>query len=128
MTNTTWSSTEDLTNELQNLKRKTNLNFFKIISNYFNDMKYKKFQSEHNHFSKKAQGIAKIYYEVIFKMKLLQTKPQVENMNINYYDLFYTVIRIRFENKDIDNEYEDYDNYYFDIKDFITPHLYVGVR
>ena len=40
-------------------------------------------------------------------MKFQQTKPQVKNMNINYYDLYYTVIRLRDENKDIDNQYED---------------------
>ena len=28
-------------------------------------------------------------------MKYLQTKPQVKNMNINYYDLYYTVIKNR---------------------------------
>ena len=28
-------------------------------------------------------------------MKFLQTKPQVRNMNINYYDLYYTVIENR---------------------------------
>ena len=37
-------------------------------------------------------------------MKFLQTKPQVKNMNINYYDLYYTVINVRDENKDIDNQ------------------------
>ena len=28
-------------------------------------------------------------------MKFLQTKPQVKNMNINYYDLYYSVIKNR---------------------------------
>ena len=41
-------------------------------------------------------------------MKILQTKPQVNNMNINYYDLYYTVIEVRDENRDIDNDTNDY--------------------
>ena len=52
-------------------------------------------------------------------MKFLQTKPQVKNMNIKYYDLYYTVIRIRVENKDIFNQYED---------DVITPNYYNGIK
>ena len=33
-------------------------------------------------------------------MKFLQTKPQVKNMNNNYYYLYYTVIKTRDKNKD----------------------------
>ena len=55
-------------------------------------------------------------------MKYLQTKPQVKNMNIIHYDLFYTVIKVRVENKDKDNQYENDDN------DFITPNHYVGIK
>ena len=54
-------------------------------------------------------------------MKFLQTKPQVKNMNINYYDLYYTVIKTRDENKDIDNLYNDDGNDYIDINNFIIP-------
>ena len=58
-------------------------------------------------------------------MKFLQTKPQVKNMNINYYHLYYTVIKVRDENKDIDNQYENDYNDYIDINDFLTPiHMY----
>ena len=46
-------------------------------------------------FSKNAQGISKIYNEVLMLMKFLQTKPQVKNMNIKYYVLYYTVIENR---------------------------------
>ena len=46
-------------------------------------------------FAKNAQGISKIYHEVLKLMKFLQTKRQVKNMNINYYDLYYTVIKKR---------------------------------
>ena len=46
---------------------------------------------------KKAQGISKIYHEVLLLLKFLQTKPQVRNMKINHYDLYYTVIKNRDE-------------------------------
>ena len=58
-------------------------------------------------------------------MKFIQTKPQIKNKNINYFDLYYTVIKVRDENKYIDNQYEDEDNKYTDINDFITP---VGIK
>ena len=28
-------------------------------------------------------------------MKIPQTKPEIKNMNVNYYDLYYTVIKTR---------------------------------
>ena len=55
-------------------------------------------------------------------MKFLQTKAEVKNMNVNYFDLFYTVIKGRKENKDIDNQCEDDNN------DFKTPNHYVGIK
>ena len=58
-------------------------------------MKNKNFQSQQDPFAKNAQGIAKFYQEVLLFMKFLQTKPQVTNMNINYHDLYYTVIKNR---------------------------------
>ena len=65
-------------------------------------MKNKYFKTQEDPFAKNAQGLSKFQHEVILLMKFLQTKPQVKNMNINYYDLFYTVIKVRVENKDID--------------------------
>ena len=61
-------------------------------------------------------------------MKFLQTKSQVKNMNNNYYDLYYTVIKTRDENKDIDNQYENDDNDYINFNDFITPNHYIGIK
>ena len=84
-------------------------------------MKNKSFQTQQDPFAKNAQGISKTYHEVLLLMKFLQTKPQVKNMNINHYDLYYTVIKVRDENKDIDNQYEDAYN------DFIAPNHYVGI-
>ena len=40
------------------------------------------FQIEEDVFSKSAQGITKIYHKVLLIWKILQTKPQDKNMNI----------------------------------------------
>ena len=115
-------------NKLQQLKCKTKSKFYKNISNYYIEMKNKNFQTQEDPFSKNAQGISKIYHEVLLSMKLLQTKPQVKNMNINYYDLYYTVIKTRDEIKDIDNQYENDDNDYININDFIMPNYNSGIK
>ena len=123
MVNTTYTSTEDMIIKLQSLKGKTKLKFYKNISNYFKEMKNKIFQTyQQDTFSRNAQGVSKIYHEVLLLRKFQQTKPQVKNMNSNFYDLFYTVIKVRDENKDIDNQYE------IDYNEFITPNLYVGIK
>ena len=46
-------------------------------------------------------------------------------MNTNYYDLYYTVIKTRDENKDIDNQYE---KDYYNFNDVITPNYYTGIK
>ena len=94
------NSTEDgVIDKLQQLKGKTKLKFFKNISNYYIEMKNITFQSNNTDpFSKNAQSISKIYHEVLMLMKNFQTKTQVKNMNIIYYDLYYTVIKTRDEN------------------------------
>ena len=91
-------------------------------------MKNKNFQTQQDPFSKNVQGFSKVYHEVLLLMKFLQTKPQVKNMNINYYDLYYTVIKSRDENKDIDNQYENDENDYININDFIPPNHYLGIK
>ena len=48
-----------------------------------------------NTFAKNAQGISKIYHEVLLLIKFLQTLRQVKNLNIKYFDLYYTVIKTR---------------------------------
>ena len=122
MVNTTYNSSEDMINNIQSLKGKTKLKFYKNISNYYIEMKNKNFQTNNQDpFAKNAQGISKIYHEVLLLMKFLQTKPQVKDMNINYYDLYNTVIKIRDENRDIDNQYENYENDYINFNDFIIP-------
>ena len=129
MVNTFYNSTEDMINKLQQLKGKTKLKFYKNISNCYVEMKNRNFQTQdQDPFSKKAQGISKIYHEVLLLMKFLHTKPQVKNMNINYFDLYNTVIKVRDENKDIDNQYDNNENDYIDINDFITPNHYIGIK
>ena len=56
-------------------------------------MKHKIFQTQEDTFAKIAQGISKIYHEVSLLKELRQTKPQVKNINNNYFDLYYTVIK-----------------------------------
>ena len=82
------------------------------------------FQFEEDPFSKNFQGIGKIYLEVLMLMKFLQTKSQVTSMNINYYDLYYTVIKNR-DDKEIVNDGE-YENDCINFNEFITPSQYIG--
>ena len=128
MVNTNYNSTQDLINKLQSLKGKTKLKFYKIISDYDIEMKSKNFQTQQDPFSRNAQGITRSYHEVLLLMKFLQTKPQAKNININYYDLYYTVIRIRDENRDIYNQYENNENDYNNVNDYITPNHHIGIK
>ena len=77
MVKTNYISTDDMIDNLQSLKGKTKLKFYKNINNYFIEMKNKNFQTQEGPFAKNAQGISKIYHEVLLLMKFLQTKPQV---------------------------------------------------
>ena len=91
-------------------------------------MKNKIFKAEQDPFAKNAQCINKIYHEVLLLMKYLETKPQVKNLNTDYYDLYYTVIKVRDENGDIDIQNENDNNDYIDINDVIIPIVYVGIK
>ena len=125
MVNTTYNTTEGMIDKLQQLKFKVNVKFYKNISNYYREMKNKNFQTQEDPFSKNAQGINKIYHEVLLLMTFLQTKPQGKNMNINYYDLYYTVIKTGDDNKDND---ENNEKYLINFHDFITPNQYIGIK
>ena len=83
MVNTAYNSTEDMIIKIQELKGKKNLKFYKNIKNYYNKMKNRNFQTHEDPFAKNAQGLRKIYHEVLLLMKFLQNKSQVKNMNIN---------------------------------------------
>ena len=128
MVNTTYILSKDMIDKLQQLNGKTKSKFYKNISNYYEEMKNRNFQSPEDLFSKNAQAISKKNHEVLLLMKFLQTKPQIKNMSIIYYDLYYTVIKVRDANKDIDNQYENDENDYNNFNDFITPNQYVGIK
>ena len=55
-------------------------------------------------FSKHVRGISKIYHEALLLMKFLQTKPQVQNNNFNYYDLYYTIVKNRDDKEFVNNK------------------------
>ena len=74
MVNTNYNSIEEMIDKLQSLKGKTKLKFYKNISNYYTEMKNKNFQTNNQDpFAKNAQGISKIYHEVLLLMKFLMT-------------------------------------------------------
>ena len=104
-------------NKLQQLKCKTKLKFYKNISNFYI---IKDMRMDEVPFAKIAQGINKIYHEVFLLMKFLQTKPHIKKVNINYYDLYYTVNKNR-DGKEIMND-EENENHYEDI---IIPNHFV---
>ena len=52
------NTTEDMIKKLQELKRKTNLKFHKNLSNYYDELKHKNFQTQEDLFSKTAKGIS----------------------------------------------------------------------
>ena len=128
--NIAYFSLDNVIDKLQQLKGRIKLKFYKNISDYYKEMKNKNFQSNNTDpFSKNAKGVAKIYHKVLLLMEFLQTKPDIKNMNINYNDLYYTVIKTRDENKNIDNQYENDYHSYIDKNDFIiTPNHYVGIK
>ena len=55
MVNTTYNSTEDMINKLQQLKGKTKLNFYKNINNYYTEMENRNFQTQQDPFAKMLQ-------------------------------------------------------------------------
>ena len=94
----TYNSTEDMFIKVQELKARKKLNFCQITGNSYNEMKIRRqsgtFQFEEETFSIKAEGICKIYHEVLLLRKILQTQPQIRSKNIKFYDLYCTVIKI----------------------------------
>ena len=81
-------------------------------------------RSNEDPFAKIAQGISKFYHKVLLLMKFLQIRQQVKNVNINYYDLYYTVIEKRDEKEIVDNKHQ---NDYINFNDII-PIQYVRIK
>ena len=50
-------------------------------------------------FAENAQGICKIYHEVLMLRQFLQTKPQIRNMNIKCFALYFTDNKIEMKKK-----------------------------
>ena len=103
MANTKYTSTEDMIIKLQDLKGETKLKIYKNISIYYDNMNIKRHEDP---FARNAQGFSKVYHEVLLIMNFLPTKPQVKNMNVKYYDLYYTVIKNRDDKEIVNDEYE----------------------
>ena len=83
------------------------------------------FQFQEDPLSKGARGISKTYQEVLLLKNFLQTKPQVKKMNVNSYDLYYTVIKNREDNKIVNNKYEDKEFDYIYFSDFVTRNQHI---
>ena len=80
--------------------------------NYYDEMKCMKqkntFQFE-DRLSKNAQGLGKTMNETLLLRKFLQAKPQDNEMNNKFYDLYDTFIKNR--NKREVVELKDYDKF-----------------
>ena len=81
----------------------------------------KNFNLKKTFFTKNAQGIRKIYHDVLLLMKFLQTKPQVKNFNFKFYDLIYTPSKNRIDKEIVIDEYESNENDYINYEDFFIP-------
>ena len=128
MVNTTYNSTEVMIDKLQELKGKEKLKFYKKVSNYYDEMNVRNFIFEEDPSSENSQGISKIYNEVLRLLSFSQTKLQVKNMNIKYFDFYYTVVLSSNEKEIVDDQYETNENDYINFNDFITPNHYIGIK
>ena len=59
MVNTTYNSTEDMNNKLQQLKGRTKLKFYKNLNNYYIEMKNKNFQTQQVPFQEMLKVLVK---------------------------------------------------------------------
>ena len=89
-------------------------------------MNIRNLKFEEDPFSKNAQGISKVYHEVLLLMKFLQTKPIEQNLNNNYYDLYYTVIKNRDDKKMVNDD--KYEKDYINFNDFTTPNHIISIK
>ena len=76
------------------------------------------------HLVKVLKVLVKSIMNYSYSWNSLQTKPQIKNLNINYYDLYYTDIKRRNEMENVNND--EYEKDYSNFNDFITPNHYFG--
>ena len=128
---TTYNSTQEMIDKLQQLKGERELRFYKNINNSYDEMNFRRlsgtFQIEEDPFSKGVQSIGKFYHEVVLLKKFSQTKPQVKIINIKYYDLYYTVKK-REEKEIVNNKKENNENDFNNFNNFITPNRFIEIK
>ena len=88
-------------------------------------MNIRKFKLEEDPLSRNAQSVSKNYHEDLLLMNFLQTRPRVKNMNIKYYDIYYTNIKNRYDNEIVN---ENIENDYINFNDFITPNHNISIK
>ena len=49
-------------------------------------------------------------------------------MNINYHDLYHTVIKTRYDKEIVVDKNENFENDYLNYEDFIAPNHYLGKK
>ena len=64
---------------------------------------------------------------MLLSLKFLQTKPQLNNLNITYNSL-YTVIKNRDEKETVDDHFEDNENDYINYEDFMSPNNSIRIK
>ena len=118
--------------KIQFSKHKTQLKFFQNISNYYDELNYRrqngKLHFEEDVFNKKPQSFSNIYQEVLLLVKVLQTKPEVEGINTNCYDFYYTVIINRDEKEIVNGRNENNENDFNKYEAYNIPNHHVGVK
>ena len=99
MVNTKRNTLENMVNKLQSFDGKTKLKFYQNANYHYDEIKYQRHngssQFDENPSKTIAEGFEKNFNGLSLLIKFLQTKPQVEGMKINYYDLYYTVNKNR---------------------------------
>ena len=121
MVNTKYNTTRDMIMKLKCLNDESKLIFCQNSRNFYDEMNYRTqsgyFQFKEDYFDENAQGSAKIMDEVFLLLMIyLQTTLQVKSLNLNFYGLFYTLIKKRGERE----EEKKYDNIY----DNVIDHTY----
>ena len=81
-----------------------------------------KIKMDEDLFGKNAQSFSKLHHEVLLLYKFLQTKAQIRNMNVKYYDLHYTVDKNRDDKESVNDKYK---NGYINFYDIVSNH-YMG--